>query len=276
MERRPRVGIVGLGLIGGSVGLGLRQGFAEAVVGSDRSSEVADEALLRGCVDSVAPWPEGFEGCDLVVLAAPPSAIPALMEQAEALSPGTVVTDVASVKASVAKQIPERLAPSFVPGHPLAGTEGSGPGEAKADMFRGSTWVLCPDERQRPDALSLVERMVRALGASPVQMDPASHDRHVALVSHLPHVLAAALLMQSATLDHPEVAGGSWRDLTRVGGSSPELWSDIMLSNRDAMLAVLNSTRETMEDFTAALEAGDREGLRERFARASEVKRRGW
>jgi len=221
------------------------------------------------------PTLDGLASCDLVLIASPPSTIAAVLRALEPIVNETcVLTDVASVKGVVAASVPLGLEDRFVPGHPLAGTEVSGPGMARADLFHGAAWVLCPDEATQPWARERVLGMVRSLRALPVWLSAEEHDRHVAILSHLPHVLAATLLIQSESLKHPDIGGGSWRDLTRVGGAAPELWTDILRHNRHAMLAALGSARELLDEFEKALKADDEDMIRALILRAAKAKRR--
>lgn len=207
--------------------------------------------------------------CELIVLAVPPGALSGVFTR---LPDGPATTDVASVKVAAREACPPGRRSRFVPGHPMAGLEVGGPSNARPDLFHGARWALCcqgVDAR----AAELVRFLVRGLRALPVEMTPEEHDDHVALLSHLPHVLAAALLSNSASLRVPELAGGSWRDLTRVGGAEPQLWADILLHNRGSMNAAMAALRQALDDFTQALDGEDRQALEALFERAREAKR---
>lgn len=265
------VGIAGLGLIGSSVGQGLMSGFASSVVGYDPAERA--RAAAAGYVDETVGSLQGLSACGLVVLAAPPSQIPGLLSELAAIvSDGCALTDVASVKSRIAAGVPESLRTRFVPGHPMAGHESSGGSFARSDLFHSATWILCPRQDVDPAAMGRVLGMVRHLRALPLLLSPEVHDLHAAVMSHLPHVLAAALLVQAETLSEPGIGAGSWRDLTRVGGSNPELWADILVANREAMLNALESSGELLDSFRAAVEAEDREALVALFQRAKAAK----
>jgi prephenate dehydrogenase len=177
------------------------------------------------------------------------------------------VTDVASTKRSLAA-IED---PRFVPGHPLAGGSTGGPARATADLFSGASWFLTPTPASEPARVDAVERFVRALGAEPVRTDAAEHDRLLALTSHLPHVLANALMLavarDEATLSH---AGASFREMTRVAGANAAVWADIFLENRDELAAALAAFREALD----AIEAADRDALESSIAAAAEARSR--
>ncbi len=266
-----KVGVAGLGLIGASIAQGLAAGFARTVIGFDPDRRARTEASTS--VSSTTNRLEDLRGADLVVLAAPPGKIPDLVAQI-ASWPGedAIVTDVASVKGSVASSVPPALRPRFVPGHPMAGHETTGAAAARPDLFYGAQWVLCPFPETTSQTMQTVRSMVRHLRALPVLMDPFEHDRHVALLSHLPHVLASVLLLRSFDLDHRHVQGGSWRDLTRVGGSNPSLWADILIANKAAVLEEIDKSTSVVGEFREAIVSDDAEKLKAMIERAREAK----
>ena len=246
-------------------------GFTSRVVGYDPSEQARFAA--SGCVHETVGSIERLSGCGLVVLAAPPSQISELLHELAGVVPDDgALTDVASVKSRIAADVPDALRTRFVPGHPMAGHESTGGSGARSDLFYGASWILCPPKDVDPTAMELVLRMVRHLRALPLLLGAEEHDLHAAVLSHLPHVFAAALLVQSSALSQPGIGAGSWRDLTRVGGSNPELWADILVANRDAMLGALGSSGELIESFRAAVEAEDRAALVALFERAKEAK----
>ena len=159
-----------------------------------------------------------------------------------------------------------------MPGHPMAGHESTGSGSARSDLFYGASWILCPPKDVDPVAMERVLGMVRHLRALPLLLGAEEHDLHAAVLSHLPHVFAATLLVQSSGLSRPAIGAGSWRDLTRVGGSNPGLWADILVANRAAMLRSLESSRSLLDSFRAAIEAEDRDALVALFERAKAAK----
>lgn len=265
------VGIVGLGLIGGSIGLALREP-GRRIIGYDPSEKASRTARDRLCVDVLGTW-EDVASADVVFVAVPPDATVEVVERTMALAgENTVVTDCASVKNEVADWAQRTKASRFVPGHPMAGHEKGGAEFASAWMFRGARWIVTPVKATATASVRTVEALAKAMGAQPVRIDAATHDRHVATVSHLPHVLAAALVLVGESLETADVAGGSWRDMTRVGGVDPELWTQIMMRNRTELSRVVREYEASLATMRDLLEADDREGLRAVLQRAQMIK----
>ena len=279
-----RVAILGLGLMGGSLGLALQaDGLADAVVGYDAAPAHADEALARGLVGAIAATPVAtVAGADLVVFAVPVLAIQPLMRSvAPALAPDAILTDVGSVKAPVVAWAEATLPRPgrFVGGHPMAGRERSGPGAAVATLFRGARWPLTPIPATEPAALARIRALVVALGAEPQTLAPDEHDRLVAGASHLPLLAATALMQTLATSpDWPgvaQLAAGGFRDTTRVAAGDPTMARDICLTNRAPILARLDAYLETLHQLRAAVEREDGPALEAIFA-AAKVARDEW
>ena len=273
MRRAPSsVSILGTGLIGASLGLAVRRRFPDLeVVGADAREAHVLEALRRGAVSRHAPLEDAVAAGDLVVVATPLDAARSVLEAvARHARPGALVTDVGSVKGSVlraAAVLPEGV--RFVGGHPMAGAATGGPGQADALLFENAVYVLTPGaldlEDDAPEALWLVE----AVGARPVVMTAERHDRAVAAVSHLPQLLAVALVEAAARSgdDALALAAGGFRDMTRVAGSPFSTWGPILRDNRDAVLGALGTMADVLGDVRAALE-GDVSGLEDVFERA--------
>jgi prephenate dehydrogenase len=257
---------VGVGLIGGSVGLAARRAGWE-VIGVD-SPEVLEEALSLGAVDRPSTLKE-VRGADLIVLAAPISKVTDLVSE---LPPtGALVTDVASTKTAVVREAERQGLKRFVGGHPMTGSQLSGVANARADLFKGARYFLTPTERTRPDAYREVAGFVRSLGAVPTAVDPEKHDLLMAALSHLPHLMAAALLRVASDIS-PEAlsfAGPSFRDLTRVGASNPSLWSDILAENAPALGEALGAFAGTMAQLGS--EISNRQSMERRFQEAREA-----
>ena len=258
-----RAAIVGVGLIGGSLALAARAaGLIGEVVGLGRSAANLDVARQRGIIDHAVQDPAAIGPVDLVVLAVP---VRSTARMAAALlphlRPGTVVTDVGSVKGEVVAQCEAALPADrpFVGGHPIAGSERAGAAAADAGLFRGAPCVLTPTARTDATALVAVRALWEGVGARVSEMTPAAHDRALAWVSHLPHVVAYALVGALAGADGQlaALAGGSWRDATRVAASPAELWRDIFLANREAVLAATDAFGAEVARLRAALAAGD-------------------
>jgi prephenate dehydrogenase len=276
------VAVVGVGLIGGSLGLAVRQRrLARRVIAVARRPETVRRAVELGVADEGnSDLAAGAGEADLVVLCAPVLSMSALAERmAPHLKPGALVTDVGSTKAVLAREMPRRLRPDtpFVGGHPMAGSEKTGVEAAQADLFEGACYLLTPTVETPATAVERLERWVRALGAVPVRLEPEAHDRAVAGISHLPHVAAAALA--SAVGAEPATGGaeletlrqliaGGFRSTTRIAASSPEMWRDICLTNRTALLAALTQFDTELARFRQALEAEDGAALLEAFERA--------
>jgi prephenate dehydrogenase len=274
-----KVAVLGVGLIGGSIGLAARQRLEAEVIGCGRSPERLQRAVALGAIDrgagSVA---EACEGADLVFCAGPVTALPEQAREALAASgPETVVTDVGSTKGDLIEAIGDDE--RFIGGHPLAGAETAGVENARADLFEGARWYLTPTEHSSGLLYDRLQRTVSALGARPLAIDPRSHDRLMATVSHLPHVLANVLASEAAqalTQDSerlPDV-GPSFRDATRVAGSNPAIWADIFAGNREAVAESVDSVVERLQEAARLIRSGDPEALAAWHAAAGDDRRR--
>lgn len=262
------VAIVGVGLMGGSLGLALRGLGDIEVRGSDPDPEALRVGRAVGAIGvAAASVEEAVEGAAIVVLAAPVTLLAALARRAlAATGPDCVVTDLGSAKGGVLTALDPRDRERFIGGHPVCGAERTGVAFARQELFRGATWFLTPGPEARPDLFQRLHAMVAAVGARPVAIDAEVHDRLMALVSHVPHVLAGALVNQAADTA-PEgrealrSAGPSFHDLTRVAGSNPPLWADILLANAEAVVAALSEYAGRLDEVVRALRAGDRDWL---------------
>jgi prephenate dehydrogenase len=273
-----RVAIVGTGLIGASVGLAAARNDA-TVVGFDQDHGTAELARQRGAVHEVAgSVGDALDGTDLAVVAVPVGQLAGQVRTVlEASRDGTTVTDVGSTKTAVCAAAGG--SPRFIGGHPVCGSEARGPEHASAELFEGATWFLSPLPQTDPARHRLVHGFVAGLGATPIAVDPAAHDRLVALTSHLPHVMANVLVNQAGAtrIDGHEPlssAGGSLRDMTRVAGANPRIWVDIFLENAAALRAALADHRRGLEQVEAALETGDA-GFLARWIGEAALNRRG-
>jgi prephenate dehydrogenase len=259
--RRPIVAVVGVGLIGGSIGLAARERAGAQVRGWDPHDAVREAALGRGAVsDACASLVDAVEGADVAFVAAPVGALPAAVaEVLAAAGEDCVVTDVGSTKRSVVAAVDD---PRFVGGHPLAGAETGGVEHARADLFEGATWYLTPTARTGGILYERLHRLLVDLGARPAALDADTHDELLATVSHLPHVLANVLVARAARVLSEEgerlpATGPSFRDATRVAGASTAIWRDIYLANADALVDAIDDTVRRLEEVRAALSAGD-------------------
>ena len=278
MRRLKRVAIVGCGLVGGSFALALRRaGGVATLVGVDRNAQALAQAAALGVIDTAAESvSDAAAGADLVVIAVPVRAIgPVLHDVALALDPAAVVTDVGSTKEDVVRAARAELRalfPRFVPGHPIAGRESSGVEAATPDLFKGARVVLSPEPETAPEAVDLVRACWEAAGGRVALVDAARHDRIFAAVSHLPHLLSFALVSELASRpDSAELFGfaaGGFRDFTRIAASSPEMWRDIALQNRVALLEELDRYGARLAVFRELVEKSDGPGLQRLMAEA--------
>jgi prephenate dehydrogenase len=270
-----RLGIIGTGLIGASVGLAAKRAGVPLVEGFDFYDNVAETARRRGAIDQAAIAPdELLSDSELVVVAVPVAALPSVLR--EAVGDDVTVTDVGSTKSNLGEALTRS---NFVGGHPVTGSEAHGPEHATADLFDGATWFLTPTAQTDPERYRLVHGFVSALGATPVAIDPEAHDRLVALTSHLPHALANLLVNQAGSTrvegyEPLAAAGGSLRDMTRVAGANPRIWVDIFLENTEALRGALGEHRRRLEQLEAALEARDAGFVARWIGEASDNRRR--
>lgn len=278
-----RLVIVGVGLIGGSYALALRQaGQVRHIVGVGRSRANLQEAVKRGVIDEIADSAAAaVRGADLVLLAVPVGAMPAgLREIAPHLPQDCLITDAGSTKQDVIAAARAALAGSlgqFVPGHPIAGAENSGVMAARAELYQGRQVVLTPLAENVPAAVERIAALWRACGAEVAQMSAEAHDRIFAAVSHLPHLAAFALVDDLAGRSEADTyfqyAGSGFRDFTRIAGSHPEMWRDIALANREALLTELDAYIAELEQIRGLLARGDAAGLEAIFQRASRARK---
>lgn len=260
-----RVAVLGVGLIGGSVALAARRRLEAEVYGFDLSPAALERALSLGAIDRVCgSVPDVLSGADAAFVAVPVGRLPGLVaETLDAAPPDCVVTDVGSTKRAV---VAEHSDPRFVGGHPLAGAENAGVEHARADLFESATWYLTPTATTSGVLYERLHRLLRGLGARPTAIDAETHDRILATVSHLPHVLANVLVSQAAgTLAHGDArlpaTGPSFRDATRVAGAPSDIWTDIYISNREALTAEIDHTIERLQTVRASLAGADREAI---------------
>ena len=245
-----KIAVVGAGLVGASIGLAARQRLGATVVGVDPDPE---PALAAGALDEAAPLGEALAGADAAFVAVPvPALVRVTKEVLAQAEPGCIVTDVGSVKSALVAAIADER---FVGGHPLAGAEAGGAGAARADLFDGATWYLTPTQATSGIRLEALHHLLTGLGARPAVIDHEAHDRAMAFVSHLPHVLANLLVELALEGGTVPATGPSFRDATRVAGANPQLWAGIYAGNRDALMhaiehaiAGLFAVRKRLED----------------------------
>lgn len=276
-----RLAIIGVGLIGGSLARALRQaGAVETVVGAGRNAEHLQQARELGVIDEIAVNAgDAVRGADMVVLAMPMGGMEAALRQiAPWLEDDAVITDVGSVKGSIARAAATALgarAARFVPGHPIAGLEKSGVAAATPTLFHRRRVVLTPTGATQIGAVERVSAMWRATGADVVTMAADQHDKILAATSHLPHLLAYTLVDMLVRMHGQEVfdfAAGGLRDFTRIAGSDPIMWRDIALTSREAILDVLGAYRAEIDALMRTIEAGDGRSLEARFTTAKRAR----
>ena len=261
-----RLSILGVGLLGGSIGLAVRHLLKDcAVVGYGHRRATLDAALAAGAIhEAKGTAAEAVRGADLVILCTPVGIFRSILEEiAPALAPGAIVTDVGSTKRSVVSAAEQVLPPhvSFVGSHPMAGSEQRGVEFATADLFWDAVCITTPTERTRPRALTAVEDFWRLLGMQVIQLTPTEHDRRLADVSHLPHAVAAAL-MTIQEGDSLPLAGKGFRDSTRIAGGDGGLWRDIFIDNRDNLRDSIRRLRGQLDRLETLLEHNDAEAIK--------------
>ena len=279
-----RVALIGLGLIASSMAHAMRKhGLADEIVGTARSAETRDVVRELGFCDRVVDTnAEAVEGADLVVLAMPVGVMEAVAREiGPHLAPGATLTDVGSVKRAVidavAPHVPDGV--HFIPGHPIAGTEHSGPRSGFAALFRGKWTLLTPIEGTDPDAIDRLTRYWEAMGARVEAMDADHHDRVLAVTSHTPHLIAYTMvgvaddLRRVTESEIIQYSTGGFRDFTRIAASDPTMWRDVFLHNKEATLEILGRFTEELFALQRAIRLGDGEHLFDYFTRTRAIRR---
>lgn len=274
--------IFGVGLIGGSLALALREAnYCQQIVGCGRSAESLQKAVDLGVLDSYSLDPQmAVHDADIVLLAVPMGAMQAVLEQIkDALPKNCILTDAGSTKGSIVEQVRAVMGASytqFVPGHPVAGREKSGVEAAVVDLYQGRRVILTPTQNTNPQALEAVAAMWEVTGALVEQMPVAMHDQVLAATSHLPHVLAFSLV--DTLLNMPQqddilrYAAGGFRDFTRIASSDPVMWRDICLYNGAAILAMIQALQTNLGEFADLIREQDGEALHQRMSKAKQAR----
>ena len=273
-----QVYLLGTGLIGGSLALDLKaRGLVERVVGSDSLRDRSESALSIGILDEILPMvPEVVSGCDLVILAVPVLSLRGILSTG--FEKDTLVTDTGSVKGDTVRGYREAVVVGrgyrFVPGHPIAGDERSGPDAARKGLFEGARVILTPVDASEQD-VSDVGALWEGVGARIKIMDPDEHDKIFAWVSHMPHMAAYAIIdsVLARDPDLVDLSGGGLRDYTRIAASSPRMWADIAVANREELLTATRGLGDSVNRIISALEEGDRDRLERIFERIAVVRR---
>ena len=280
VEGFHRVAIIGTGLIGTSIAMAASR-VGASVVGWDLDASVLAAAATRSGLEPAGSIEQAVAHADLVVVATPIRAVPGAVSAALRLAPQAVVTDAASVKGHLIDDLAMTVEPAqlarFVPGHPMGGSERSGPDHASASVVDGIVWVLAPTEGTDPASVAALEAWVEGLGARAVRLDPERHDRLVAMVSHLPQVASTSLMGLAATeeADEPDIlllAAGGFRDLTRLAASHPSLWSDILVANRQQVASAIDLFVERLHELRDRIVGEDAGGVETVFDAAKRAR----
>lgn len=274
-SQKERIAIIGLGVIGGSLGMALKALGRYHIVGIDQDEQTLRTARETNAIDEgTRNYHAGVAGARMVFLAVP---VTSIMEIAalirDSVSPDAIVTDVGSTKAQLVTALEELFPGRFVGGHPMAGSEYAGIRGADQYLFENAIYVLTPTESTASETLFTVERLVRAIGASPIRLSPYEHDQIVAAVSHQPYLLAVALMKLASTLEHDHpvtmlLAAGGFRDVTRVASGDPSMWVDIFASNRELIMKTSRQFRALLSELEEQIEHGDTISLADELSRA--------
>lgn len=279
-----RVALIGLGLIGSSLAHAMRRKtLAGEITGFARSGATRDKARELGLADTIFPSAkEAVEGADLVILCSPVGTYAALAEEiAPALKPGAILTDVGSVKGAVVRDVGSHVPAGvhFIPGHPIAGTEQSGPESGFAELFINRWCILTPVPGSDPAAVERLAEFWRACGSNVETMTPEHHDLVLAITSHLPHLIAYNIVSTAADLEEVtsseviKYSAGGFRDFTRIAASDPTMWRDVFLNNREAVLEMLGRFSEDLSALQRAIRWGDGDTLFNIFTRSRQIRR---
>ena len=279
-----RIALIGIGLIGSSISHASRRaGVAQSIVGSARTPATVDTATSLGLIDQgFARAAQAVEDADLVILCAPVGACGALAKEiGPSLKPGAIVTDVGSVKAAIVRDVAPHIPKDvhFVPGHPIAGTEQSGPESGFAELFDGRWCILTPEAHTDAAAVEKLTQFWQALGAKVELMTPEHHDMVLAITSHLPHLIAYNIVNTAEHLErvtNSEVikfSAGGFRDFTRIAASDPTMWRDVFLNNKEAVLEMLGRFAEDLTALQRAIRFGDGDMLFKMFSDARAIRR---
>lgn len=266
--------IIGVGLIGGSIGIDIRRlKLAKEVIGVVRRKESIDECIKLGAVSrATLDISEGTKDSDMIILATPISSMPQIAENLH-VKKETVVMDVASVKGKLVNKLEDILGNNYVGTHPMAGSEKKGVSGANAGLFNGAVCIITPTEKTRPKFLKIAREFWNSLGAKTVILSPDEHDRLVAITSHLPHIISASLVnILAGESKASECIGPGFRDSTRIASSPPELWQEICEWNKDEILGSIDKFQKELSDLKIKIEANDWGNLLDRLKKAKNIR----
>ncbi|TSB46923.1 prephenate dehydrogenase [Alkalicoccobacillus porphyridii] len=278
---KKEVLIVGLGLIGGSIALGIRKEHDVRITGFDINEEQLRMAISLGVIDEKAgSLEDAVKNSDLIILAVPVAAAESLLESMKNYSfkPGALMTDVGSTKNEIckrAKELSHKV--TFIGGHPMAGSHKSGITAAKVHLFENAFYVLTPDAEIQSQQIDTLKQWLKGTSATFLEMSPKEHDEVTGAISHFPHIIAASLVHHVEAEEHRDanvtrLAAGGFRDITRIASSSPEMWRDILLHNQQSLLRLLNSWDREMQRVRVLLEEKNHGGILEYFQRAKDFR----
>jgi len=276
-----KIGVVGLGIIGGSLVKAIKmKGLCDTVVAYDRDADTLDLALKEGTVHRAASGVNNaFKGCEVIFICVPVKKIPDIVKQLDDIvDSDCILTDVGSTKADVMEAVRNlNLSCPFIGGHPMAGSEASGYKASRHTLFENAYYVLTPMDGTPEVCVNKLADFLKSLGALPIVIDPACHDYATAAISHVPHVIASALVNTVKELDGSDklmhtLAAGGFRDITRIASSEPSIWESICLTNRDNIIRILDVLDKNINSFVSALSRSDEKRLRQFFLGAKEYR----
>lgn len=259
-----KVGIIGLGLMGGSFALALKKRYKEKnieIIGMDHNAQHCIEALELKIADKITDEIKDLYDVNLLILAIPVDAIVALIPQLKGISKETTIVDFGSTKEKIVQAIPKEIRSNFVAAHPMTGTEKHGPSAADKKLYRGKVMVFCDIEQNHPKHLEFARKIFSDLGMKIIYMNAKDHDRHAAFISHMPHAISYALANSVLSQENPEaiiaLAGGGFKDMSRIAKSSPAMWVDIFRQNKNNVLEAIVSFEEELKLFKEAIQKQD-------------------
>ncbi|WP_022669937.1 prephenate dehydrogenase [Hippea alviniae] len=270
-----RIGIIGVGLIGGSIALDTRRfGLALKIIGYDANRDNLNKAYSIGIIDKVANSIDELLDCDLVVIAVPVSYVCDILEKLYFAGYDGLISDVGSIKGKIVKKALKLKLYNFIPAHPIAGTENFGPEAAKTGLFENAFCIITPFDGVDSETLSMVEKFYKSIGMRIVKLSADEHDRIFAFISHMPHAVAYELVELAASKgENFKFIGGGFRDFTRIAASSEEMWSDIFVMNKDNVVSAIDEFIKYMRSLRDLIEKGDKNTLKEKLGNIRRMKR---
>lgn len=276
MEHKLNAGIIGLGLIGGSMGLALRElgGFG-CIAGFDNNPLHSQQALSLGLVDECISLEELISDGDVLFLATPVESIIALLPKLTSIKPSATIIDLGGTKELIIKHIPDSIRKNFIAAHPMAGTEFCGPKATLPHLFKDSIVILTNLEESGEAQIQMAREIFLGIGMKIIKMDAHEHDRHIALISHMPHIISYALANAVLSQEDPQtilaLIGGGFRSMSRLSKSSPKMWNDIFKQNTQNVLDSITSFQDELQKAKNMLESKDWEGLEAFMAQANKL-----